>query len=78
MTKPIRYPDWALQTYNEQIETEINGVKSTVQVTNKVEPANDYIQFGYTAAKPEVSRQYTNDQLNLIGQWIRYFDSKIQ
>lgn len=71
MTRPTQYPDWALQTYPEEIETVKEGVKIKIDVTNKLQPPSYIINYGFTAKNNEVPRQYANYQFNLIGQWIR-------
>lgn len=75
MTKPTDYPDWALNTVNEIIKLQKDGVETTVIVTNKVKPSDEYISDGNTSIKNKLLRQHYNFMFNNIGLWIRYFDS---
>lgn len=63
--KPIRYPDWA-------IEDEL----SPAGAPNKVPVPDEFKISGLKAGEP-MPRSYFNDQHNLIGKWIRYFEETL-
>lgn len=64
-TKPTRYPDWAT-------EDEISPAGSP----NKIPVPDEFKLSGLKAGEP-MPRPYFNDQHNLLGQWVRYFEETL-
>jgi len=63
--KPTRYPEWATIQTQDPITKELN----------RYEPPQAKKDIGWVRGEAP-SRQWVNDQNNLIDAWIKYFDSK--
>lgn len=65
MTAPVRYPDWA-----------INSELSPAGAPNKVPVPTEFTLSGIKAGEP-IPRAYYNENLNLLGLWIRHLEQRL-
>ena len=72
MSRPSIFPDWATE---EVLENKLNPEGQPVTYTNKLEPTEEWKISGQLY-RQKTPRQYLNWDLNLLGLWVRYLDSK--
>lgn len=65
MPAPTRYPDWA-----------INAELSPAGAPNKVEVPTEFTLSGIKAGEP-IPRAYYNENLNLLGLWVRHLEQRL-
>lgn len=66
MSKPDKYPDWALVDFIDPIS----------KSNNVIEPPEEYKQRGFNY-QDKAPRNWVNYQFRFYGRWIRYFDGQI-
>jgi hypothetical protein len=68
MSKPTRFPDWALDNVTE--------VRSGKSLPNKINVPDSFRNSGTLDGL--IPLQFVNDQFNLLGEWVRFFEQSGQ